>query len=120
MGDLSKDFSRDEMVCKCGCDRFELNKDLVRGLQRMRDGYGRRVKINSGFRCEAWNKHEGGKDTSSHLTGDAADIHVYNSKQSFRLIKEALNAAFTRLGDVSTFIHVDVDTKKPQYVMWVY
>lgn len=41
MGDLSKNFSRSELACKCGCGfglgRNDLHIDLIAMLQRIRD-----------------------------------------------------------------------------------
>lgn len=120
MGDLSRNFSEEEFACHCGCERVEVHGDLVHGLQRMRDQHGGRIDITSGFRCAYWNEAQGGKDDSAHLGGFAADIAVYNSEERFSLIKEAIYAGFTRIGVGKTFIHVDVDTTKPQSVVWVY
>lgn len=120
MGDLSKDFSSSEFRCKCGCGMRGVTDVLIHGLQKMRDGYGKPMKISSGLRCKDWNRHEGGKDDSAHLSGCAADIVVRNSKQRFMLLREAIYAGFTRIGVGKTFIHVDVDTAKPQLVVWMY
>lgn len=45
-------------------------------LQKVRDFYGKPVKITSGYRGSALNKAVGGKKTSQHNTGEAADIQV--------------------------------------------
>jgi uncharacterized protein YcbK (DUF882 family) len=87
----------------------------------MRDGYGRPIKISSGFRCEDHNVSVGGATNSAHLTGDAVDIAVSSSKQRFALIREAIYAGFVRIGvSRQGFIHVDVSVSNPQNVMWVY
>lgn len=44
-------------------------------LQPVRDHFGP-VKINSGFRCLKLNRAIGSRDTSQHLSGEAADIEV--------------------------------------------
>lgn len=43
-------------------------------LQPVRDYLGVPIKVNSGFRGKALNKAVGGKLTSQHLKGEAADI----------------------------------------------
>jgi len=88
MGDLSKNLSRHEFACKCGCGFDIVDHDLVRVLQATADWFYanatsdyRRVArvsitINSGCRCPAHNKREGGSKNSRHMQGNAADFKV--------------------------------------------
>lgn len=76
MGDITKDFSRREFACKCGCGFNKINMDLVNGLQFLRDLCGQPIEISSGCRCESHNRKEGGKNNSFHLRGDAADVKI--------------------------------------------
>jgi uncharacterized protein YcbK (DUF882 family) len=124
MGDLSKDFSSKEFLCRCGdCDALELPKpseELVAILQAMRDAYGEPITITSAIRCPARNAQVGGVGDSAHLTGHAADLWVPNSRERFRLVELALRVGFNRIGIGNTFIHVDIDRSKPGRVMWLY
>lgn len=43
-------------------------------LQPIRDKIGKKIKVTSGFRCEMVNFFAGGKVTSNHRNGCAADI----------------------------------------------
>lgn len=45
-------------------------------LQRVRDHFGRGVKVNSGFRHPTVNAAVGGSKTSDHCRGQAADIEI--------------------------------------------
>lgn len=45
-------------------------------LQKVRDHYGKGVKVNSGFRHPNVNKAVGGSTTSDHCKGMAADIEI--------------------------------------------
>jgi hypothetical protein len=54
----------------------EINLDLVKSLQKLRDKLGHVVTITSGLRCPTKNKIEGGHVRSKHLSGDAADFVV--------------------------------------------
>ena len=47
---------------------------LARYLDRIREDYGKPVRVNSGFRSEAVNEKVGGARNSAHLKGLAADI----------------------------------------------
>ena len=84
MGDLSKNFSRKEFACPCGCGFDDIDLGLVNNiLQPIRDKFGP-VHITSGCRCLLYNrtlKDKRGrrlsKDTSQHVLGKAADIKVH-------------------------------------------
>lgn len=119
MGDLRENFSSSEFKCPC-CGKIDMLDTLLDGLQKVRYAYRRGIKINSGYRCVAHNADVGGSSNSSHLNGSAVDVAVSNSQQRFSLIKEAIYAGFTRIGVGATFIHLDVDTTKPQQVCWIY
>ena len=53
----------------------------------------RSVVINSGYRSPEVNKKVGGSPTSNHLTGCAADIHVYGAEEALRYAVILLNYA---------------------------
>ena len=55
MGDLSKNFSRYEVQCSCGCGASWVSPKLLEKLQHVRDVVGKPMTIISGVRCEAFN-----------------------------------------------------------------
>ena len=116
MGDLSKNFSKDEFKCKCNCGFFVKSDELVQKLQRLRNKVKLRIKVNSGCRCVLHNLQVGGSENSSHLRGLAADI---TCSDMMLLLKCALGI-FNRVGISGSYIHVDVDDTKPQGIYWVY
>ena len=73
---LTKDFTRNEFRCKCGCGADWINCWLVHDLQKIRDAIGQRVIVTSGVRCCRHNLAEGGHNHSRHVRGLAADIYV--------------------------------------------
>lgn len=76
MGDLSKNFSKHEYACKCGCGENHTDEvllDLNRRIQALRDIYDMPMVIISGHRCRKHNKAVGGSTTSRHMV-DAADL----------------------------------------------
>ena len=75
--------------------------------------------ITSGLRSIEKNKEIGGADDSSHLKGLACDIACENSQQAFCIIKGAFMAGFERIGLGKGHIHLDIDTEKPQKVLFV-
>ncbi len=76
--------------------------------------------INSGYRCPVHNRRVGGNATSSHLKGLAADIRVRHSSERYAVIKGLLAVGLTRIGIGKNFVHVDIDTDKPQNLIWNY
>ncbi|MBQ9526259.1 MAG: DUF882 domain-containing protein [Fretibacterium sp.] len=74
MGDLTKNFSRSEFACKCGCGKNNLDRRVVEACQTIRDAMGQPISVNSGVRCEKNNAAAGGAANSYHIQGLAADL----------------------------------------------
>lgn len=112
-------FAKAEFDCKCGCGKNNISHELVERIERIRTTMNMPMKINSGCRCEEYNKLVGGKEDSAHLYGLAVDFLVPGS--SFRFISLGMcMRLFKRVGIGKTFIHVDLDESKPWPVCWVY
>jgi len=120
---LSPNFIAREFICPC-CYKEGIKDDLVFHLQMAHDmlPVHRVIIITSGYRCEEHNRDPkvGGKETSSHLKGLAADIKCDDSAYRFILIKALLKVGFARIGIGKDFIHVDLDMDKTQNLIWVY
>lgn len=59
-------------------------------LDPIREMWGKPLHVNSGYRCLALNKAVGGKPSSQHLKGEAADITTgskSDNKKLFEMIK---------------------------------
>lgn len=54
-------------------------------LDPLRNRYGHPIHVSSGYRCPRVNAAVGGKRTSQHMTGEAADIYVGNPKDKAML-----------------------------------
>lgn len=63
----------------------KLTKLVEAVLDPLRERYGYPIMVSSGYRCPRLNKAVGGKATSQHLTGEAADIYVGNAKDKAML-----------------------------------
>lgn len=119
---LTKNFTREEFNCDCGClssGLSPISSFLVAKLQSVRDSFGKPIHINSGIRCPVKNEEVGGTSFSSHLYGLAADIRCDNSVDRSALML-LLVRQFRRIGIGKDFIHCDVDSQKDQDVMWTY
>ena len=75
--------------------------------------------INSGARCREHNQVVGGSETSSHLTGYAADIRCRNGQERLAIVRGLIKAGIWRIGIARGFVHADIDPDKMQS-MWVY
>jgi uncharacterized protein YcbK (DUF882 family) len=114
MGDLSKNFSRSEFACNCGCGGDTVDAELLAILQSLRDSYGQPIKIHSGFRCLKHNVRVGGSSGSQHMRGRAADISIagISPRAIYQLIAQR-HPGKLGLGLYNTFVHVDTRSGKP-------
>ena len=87
----------------------KLQKLIEAILDPLKEWYGKPIRVNSGYRCEALNEAIGGSKTSQHCLGEAADITAGSkeeNKKLFEYIKD--NLPFDQLINESDFswIHV--------------
>lgn len=87
----------------------KLQKLIEAVLDLLREWYGKPIRVNSGYRCEALNEAIGGSKTSQHCLGEAADITAGSKEENeklFNYIKD--NLPFDQLINESDFswIHV--------------
>lgn len=121
MGDLTKNFSRHEFACHCGCGFDDIDLDLVEILQRLRDWAGVPLQVTSGCRCERHNKRVGGVANSWHTKGKAADVTAsIGAKALFGGVKQLYdngkipNLKYCIYYSKKNFIHVDVGKTRKQ------
>ncbi len=119
---MTAHFSKEELACTCGCGKANATDKLLGMLEAARAIYGLPMKILSGTRCLAHNEAVGGKTSSAHLTGEAADIYCAASLNRFKMVNALLSAGFVRIGIgfKGGFIHADVSETLPQEMLWGY
>ena len=124
---ITPNFRYGEFKCSCSeCHHSNHTKQsLIVKLQHARDVAndivpGTKIRINSGYRCEANNEAVGGTKTSSHLNGTAADIRCTDIRTRGALLTGLRLAGFNRIGIGETFLHVDIDAGKTPNVTWLY
>ena len=123
-----KELSKSSTATQKGIDNTP-NSEIVNNLTELVDNildplrteYGKPIKVNSGYRCDALNKAVGGSKTSQHMTGQAADITVgtpNQNKQLFNLIIE-MDLPFDQLIDEKNFkwIHVSYSDRKRKQIL---
>lgn len=117
---LTPHFSVSEMQCRCGCGEGEMDMAFMQRLEAARVIAAIPFTVTSGFRCSERNAAVGGKPTSAHLSGIAADIAATTSRRRFTIMSALLNVGFTRIGIAADFIHADWDKTKTPRVAWLY
>jgi uncharacterized protein YcbK (DUF882 family) len=84
MGDLTKNLSRHEFACRCGCGFDTVDVELAEALQNCVDHFSEeedaivRIDITGPNRCEKHNADVGGAPGSQHTKARAADFKLFN------------------------------------------
>lgn len=115
-------FPKEETECRCGCggditDSFRASLDIIRAE------VGAPMRINSGFRCEAYDKSIGGKGV--HPTGKAADV-ACSGLHAHKILTQALIIGMKGVGvsqrgsHEGRFLHLDMTDGKTRPWIWSY
>lgn len=117
-----------EMINSAKADEFSIDNfpkdcDIIDNiiytmecLDKIREEYGLPLYISSGYRCPDLNTKVGGKETSQHLKGQAADINIGSVEKNRAFFnwcscnKDKIN--FDQLIDESHFSWVHISFKK--------
>ena len=99
---------------------YKMDAGFLDMLDSAREQAGIPFHINSAYRSPEHNAKVGGKKNSSHLRGLAVDISVKDSRTRFIVLHALMSVGFNRIGVADTFIHVDLDLKKSDQVIWTY
>ena len=114
-------FTEAEMRCKCDCGRADMDPAFMAALQRVREAYGRPMRVTSGFRCKDYDKRVGGAGV--HPTGQAADIAV-SGEDAHALLTVAIGMRGIGLKQhgphVSRFLHMDMTDGPMRPRIWSY
>jgi len=121
---LTKNFSKSEFDCSCGCDmpKYVLNnvQKVANQLQALRNIVGKSITVNSGYRCPEWNTKVGGVKTSQHILGKASDIVIKDMTPDdvAHLIEQMIDSGDMLqggLGRYNTFTHYDIRKTKARW-----
>lgn len=118
---VTKNFSRYEFDCPCGCGTQMVDPELAEKLQRIRDVVGKKIKITSGYRCLKRNQDAGGGTNSRHRYGMAADWRLEDrSLNPVALGILAVEAGFGGVGIYwygnYAFVHADTRNAKATWL----
>lgn len=76
--DSIKHFKKSEFTCKCGCGLNNIQLEVVKIADEVREHFGNPAIVTSGTRCSKHNAEVGGVANSRHLKGKAIDMYVQN------------------------------------------
>lgn len=80
---------------------------VINLLQPLRVMYGKRMVINSGYRCPELNKAVGGVPTSQHMKGEAADVACEHPAYMVECLRRS-GLDFDQCIQYSTFVHLSL------------
>ena len=100
---LSKNFTREEFKCPCGCNRQMVDSELVEKMQAVREKLGKPIKITSGYRCIPHNAAVKGSSGSKHRYGMAADWRTEN--RSINPVALGILAQAVGFGGIGIYWH---------------
>ncbi|WP_343561707.1 D-Ala-D-Ala carboxypeptidase family metallohydrolase [Kiloniella sp. b19] len=103
---LYPDFSREEFVCSCGCNRAEMQPAFLERLQALRNRVGP-LKVTSGFRCEQHPVEARKSKPGAHAFGLAADVRAMQAGR-YAVVLAAFDQEFRGIGVARNFVHLDV------------
>jgi uncharacterized protein YcbK (DUF882 family) len=88
--------------------------DICKRLQKIRDMFGKSIKITSGYRPALYNKHINGAAKSQHVLGKAIDFKVkgVSADRVRKKILPELEKLGLRMEDLPKSTWVHIDTKK--------
>ena len=101
-------FNRFELMCKCGCNSYNIDKIHLAHINALRQRFGYPLAVNSGCRCKKHNNFVGGVSDSRHISEgrkcDATDLRP--------LVKGLLNELFLEASKMTEFREVIFYEKK--------
>ena len=115
-------FTRAEFRCKCGgkfCDGYpaEIDMNMVKIADQIREKIGKPITINSGLRCKTHNSNVGGVSNSQHLLGNAADLGcpIGCTPAQMASIAEEIMGDTGGIGIYPWGIHIDTRSTKSRW-----
>lgn len=127
MGDLTKNFSRHEFACSCGCGLDTVDTETLEILQACCDYFAAYCEvdsvfavINSGCRCAEYNASPsvGGSPGSQHVKCRAVDFRIVGVLPlNVHKYLDQMYPDQYGIGSYSTFTHLDTRSGSP--ARWV-
>ena len=113
-----ENFSQEELQCRCGCKRFNVDNEFLIRTQAYRYMLGEIMYVTSCGRCVKHNKEVGGAANSCHecetKKATAIDFYCTNMKKAFDLA--CTSGLFNEViwYTKKRFIHLGLDRKQKE------
>ena len=121
MGDLTKNISRHELACSCGCGSDSMDYETIKVVQHCCDHFAHKqgidkvvLRITSAHRCFEYNKTIGSNNNSQHPRARAIDFKIDGALPAD--VYDFLTSRYPNkygFGDYVGFTHVDSRTNGP-------
>ena len=109
---------KEELTCKCGCNRFNYDKNFLIKWIALRITFGYAIAITSGGRCVKHNQAEGGVTKSLHEceTKKATATDCTSQKNDLLYVTACTCGLFNEVEwhkrDGKDFLHIGCDPKQ--------
>ncbi len=118
-------FSDNELRCKCGCNRNDIDPGFMDKLVVIRKAVGFPMILSSAYRCPEYNRKVSSTGPDGPHTKGAVDVLVFGSK-AYAVMAAAFRHGMTGIGvsqkgtHAKRFIHLDDLTTPPRPWPWSY
>ena len=119
---MYKYFTEDELKCR-HTGECKMDRDFMKVLDEIREECGFAFVITSAYRSPEHPIEAAKEQPGEHAYGAAVDIESVGGGKTFRLVKAAIEAGFTRIGisRKKGFIHLGIGySGAPDTTIWTY
>lgn len=96
-------FRSTELMCRCGCGKYEMDAGFMEILEELRVAWNMPIHLSSAYRCKEYD-NDISNGSGAHTTGRAVDVIVYGT-DAYRLLALALDLGFTGIGARQHGVH---------------
>ena len=103
-----------------------LRLEMIQKLDELREACGFPLVVTSSWRDREHNAAVGGVNDSSHCLAEdglysGVDIATHNIGGGglYKLVRNALTIGYNRIGIYPRHVHLDVENRLPQQIIWV-
>ena len=102
-------FSEQEFnKCTPFCSMEDMEQDFLYLMDDIRRKAGIPLVINCAYRSKEYDIKKGRSGNSAHTYGLAVDFKCLNNQTRQKIVKAAHECGVVRMGNVRTFIHIDM------------
>ena len=117
-----KYFTEAEFKCS-HCGKVEMDQRFIDRLNRLRESYGKPLRVTSGYRCPQHPIEAQKSATGAHTSGKAVDFGV-QGQEAYTVLRIGLEIGFRGIGvqqkGTGRFIHLDDWDVPNRPTVWSY